>query len=331
MKSETPKLLNLDTSPKTLAVSLCDEVEPSLFLGSFDAVTKPELLNSLGISHILTVGPGMEIKDFPSHIKRKQILVLDEDNQNLLQYFDETNNFILEGLATNGKVLVHCMAGISRSATVVCAFLMKHRSLSSQEALSTLTTVRSIIDPNPGFREQLEIYEQIAFEVNVKHEPYRRFLISKMAEDFLSLGHSNDMILGVDPEQMMTGGVPTPSSFLKIRCKRCRRALIYPENIIEHEPGKGQTAFQHRKRDSNFAKGHNETCSSYFIEPMAWIEGLQGGALEGKIDCPKCNTKLGSYTWRGSQCSCGTWVTPAFMVHRSKVDAMAARSVSYYQ
>ncbi|KAJ9068439.1 tyrosine protein phosphatase yvh1, variant 2 [Entomophthora muscae] len=321
MKSETPKLLNLDTSPKTLAVSLCDEVEPSLFLGSFDAVTKPELLNSLGISHILTVGPGMEIKDFPSHIKRKQILVLDEDNQNLLQYFDETNNFILEGLATNGKVLVHCMAGISRSATVVCAFLMKHRSLSSQEALSTLTTVRSIIDPNPGFREQLEIYEQIAFEVNVKHEPYRRFLISKMAEDFLckfllgfflskflkvhyfslfiALGHSNDMILGVDPEQMMTGGVPTPSSFLKIRCKRCRRALIYPENIIEHEPGKGQTAFQHRKRDSNFAKGHNETCSSYFIEPMAWIEGLQGGALEGKIDCPKCNTKLGSYTWRG--------------------------------
>ncbi|KAI0243559.1 tyrosine protein phosphatase yvh1, partial [Massospora cicadina] len=71
--------------------------------------------------------------------------------------------------------------------------------------------------PNPSFREQLEIYEQIGFDVNVKHELYRRFLISKMAEDFLSLGHSNDMILGNDPEQMMAGGVPALPSFLKIR------------------------------------------------------------------------------------------------------------------
>jgi hypothetical protein len=42
--------------------------------------------------------------------------------------------------------------------------------------------------------------------------------------------------------------------------------------------------------------------------------------LEGKITCPRCNYKLGSYNWAGTQCSCGTWVAPAFMIHKSRID-----------
>jgi len=333
MKLDPPKPLNLDTSPKTLAVSLCDEIERNLYLGSYDAVTKLQLLASLSITHILTVGSGMENCELPSQITRKQILVFDEHNQNLLQYFEETNEFIKDALVSGGKVLVHCMAGISRSATVVCAYIMKTHKLSANVALSRISAARSIIDPNPGFREQLVIYEQIGYDVDIKNEIYRRFLITRMAEDFLSFGQSKDMILGLDPEQMLPKDAPAPTSLLKIRCKRCRRALIYPENVIDHEPGKGQLAFPYRKRNPGFPRNHNqeEVCSSYFIEPMSWIEGLQGGSIEGKIDCPKCHTKLGSYSWRGCQCSCGTWVTPAFMVHRAKVDAMSARSVSYYE
>lgn len=333
MKLEPPKPLNLDTSPKALAISLCDEIVENLYLGSYDAVTKLELLSELDITHILTVGSGMENCELPPEITRKQILVFDEPDQNLLQYFNETSDFIKECLENGGRVLVHCMAGISRSATVVCAYLMKSCKLTAQEALAKISTARSIIDPNPGFREQLDLYEQIGYDVDVKNELYRRFLITRMAEDFLSSGHSKDMILGIDPEQMMSKDVPAPPSVLKIRCKRCRRALIYPENVIEHDSGKGQAAFNYRKRDHAFPRNNHqeETCSSYFIEPMSWIEGIEDGSLEGKIDCPKCHTKLGSYSWRGSQCSCGTWVTPAFMVHRAKVDAMNARSVSYYE
>jgi len=43
---------------------------------------------------------------------------------------------------------------------------------------------------------------------------------------------------------------------------------------------------------------------------------------EGKLCCPnvKCNSRLGSFHWSGSQCSCGTWVTPSIKVTKSRVD-----------
>jgi dual specificity phosphatase 12 len=131
------------------------------------------------------------------------------------------------------------------------------------------------------------------------------------------------------------------------------RALVDRDNIIEHEPGKGQQAFSYHKRDSslniteaasgdqgevNTAANVNASlnpllaslattknnCSSYFIEPMEWINGLDQWSIEGRLDCPRCHTKLGSYCWSGAQCSCGRWVTPAFTLHRKQVDEMKA-------
>lgn len=130
-----------------------------------------------------------------------------------------------------------------------------------------------------------------------------------------------------------------------------RRILVHAEHVIEHKPGKGQQAFAYTKRSnelkvtdvSNQAPSEaslgsipinkalnpllaslattNQTCSSYFIEPMEWMENLQNsGELQGRIDCPKCYSKLGSYNWSGEQCSCGRWITPAFMLHRKQVD-----------
>ena len=42
--------------------------------------------------------------------------------------------------------------------------------------------------------------------------------------------------------------------------------------------------------------------------------------VDGKLICPKCAVRLGSYTWSGMQCSCGAWVAPAIQVVKSKVD-----------
>ncbi len=40
-----------------------------------------------------------------------------------------------------------------------------------------------------------------------------------------------------------------------------------------------------------------------------------------------CKARLGSYNWAGSQSESGAWVTPAFQLHHSKVDAMSAQAV----
>ena len=48
--------------------------------------------------------------------------------------------------------------GISRSPTVVCAYLMAHKSMSPHEALNYVTSRRHIVCPNLGFRRQLDVY-----------------------------------------------------------------------------------------------------------------------------------------------------------------------------
>lgn len=56
-----------------------------------------------------------------------------------------------------------------------------------------------------------------------------------------------------------------------------------------------------------------------FIETLSWLADKLHD-LNGKIHCPKCDAKLGSFDWSGSMCSCGAWITPAFHIVKSKVD-----------
>jgi protein-tyrosine phosphatase len=57
-------------------------------------------------------------------------------------------------------VYVHCAAGVSRSASVVIAFLMKEFKMKFQEAFDFVKERRPQIMPNSNFRSQLEIFEK---------------------------------------------------------------------------------------------------------------------------------------------------------------------------
>ena len=73
-----------------------------------------------------------------------------------------TNNLLETTLETikkyideNKGVLVHCRAGVSRSASIVIAYLMKYHNLSFNQAHEYVRTKRPIINPNVGFISQL--------------------------------------------------------------------------------------------------------------------------------------------------------------------------------
>lgn len=71
----------------------------------------------------------------------------------------------------NGIVYVHCHAGVSRSSTLVLAYLMQEEDIPLQQALSLLRLKRPIVCPNPGFMRQLKEFEQVLSQVKSRLGP----------------------------------------------------------------------------------------------------------------------------------------------------------------
>jgi len=88
----------------------------------------------------------------------KLIIVDDTAESDLLSSFDECVDFIRSGAEKGYATLVHCAAGISRSATICIAYLIKQQGMGADEALEYVRSRRPIVCPNAGFREQLLRY-----------------------------------------------------------------------------------------------------------------------------------------------------------------------------
>ena len=111
-----------------------------------------------GITHILSVGD-FEIKRYEDEFTYIKFAVGDAPDQDISQFFEESNAFVTRCLEDGGKVLIHCAAGISRSTTVLCAYLMKTTGQNLDDVLKHVRTKRPIATPNMGFREQLKKYQ----------------------------------------------------------------------------------------------------------------------------------------------------------------------------
>lgn len=88
---------------------------------------------------------------FPADFVYKSIQAMDVPWENLSKHFYSSNRFIKECLEAGGAVFVHCYAGISRSATIVCAYLMQERGMDLFHALSLIKSKRPVAVPNQGF------------------------------------------------------------------------------------------------------------------------------------------------------------------------------------
>ncbi|MCL4148508.1 UNVERIFIED_CONTAM: hypothetical protein GTU68_013577, partial [Idotea baltica] len=85
---------------------------------------------------------------------------LDTPEFPLIEILDECCEFIQASVVAGGRVLVHCNAGVSRSASVVIAYLMRQYCMTFDEAFRFVKHRRSFIRPNEGFVQQLKLYEQ---------------------------------------------------------------------------------------------------------------------------------------------------------------------------
>lgn len=136
-----------------------------LYLGNQEDSENYELLKKKGITHIINATSHIK-NSFPSKFTYLRIPILDSNGQNITSYFDATYKFIEDARKKGGRVLVHCYAGISRSATIVTAYIMRKHYSTSSSVLKILKMKRPIVNPNKDFREHLLKYEKYLIKNN---------------------------------------------------------------------------------------------------------------------------------------------------------------------
>ncbi|KAM9031195.1 dual specificity protein phosphatase 19 [Sarcophilus harrisii] len=134
-------------------------IKPWLLLGSQDVAHHLDTLKKHKVTHILNVAYGVE-NAFLNDFTYKNICILDLPDTNIISYFPECFEFIEEAKLKDGVVLVHCNAGVSRSAAIIIGFLMSTEKITFTSAFSLVKNARPAICPNSGFMEQLQAYQQ---------------------------------------------------------------------------------------------------------------------------------------------------------------------------
>ncbi|XP_050678427.1 uncharacterized protein LOC126974788 [Leptidea sinapis] len=164
-------------SRKTLynKIDLCtqscySQIVPGLYLSNATAAADRSVLERLNITHVLTVENRRLPKEtfVDSDICTLFIRATDHPSTNLLCYFPMANAFIEEGIQ-KGNVLVHCHFGVSRSATLVIAYIMQKYKLNYDQAFNFVRQRRKFINPNPGFVNQLREFHRLNYEVSGLH------------------------------------------------------------------------------------------------------------------------------------------------------------------
>lgn len=170
------------------AIHNAAQVRPTVWLGSSSTATDATWLKTAGITRVLAVGLGMRAEapdgwtivetgedDEPDGvegagpssasdassrvIRRLELPVADVDGQDVLHLLPRAFSFIDGAAAEGGAVLVHCNAGVSRSASVCIALVMRDTKCTYDEALAAVRRARSVVAPIRGFERQLRQLE----------------------------------------------------------------------------------------------------------------------------------------------------------------------------
>jgi len=171
---------NISHTSHTSYIPLFDDnisciIEDKLYLTGCVGARNLEKLIENGITHIINITDILE-NYFENELNIQgehrftylKISIPDSNNINIIEYFPLAFEFIdtalaISNVSNNNKVLVHCFAGKSRSASIIIGWLMKTRKMTYEDALQFVRNYRSCIEPNLGFCFQLREYQKQCF------------------------------------------------------------------------------------------------------------------------------------------------------------------------
>ncbi|XP_042901866.1 dual specificity protein phosphatase 3 [Parasteatoda tepidariorum] len=147
-----------------------DEVYPGIYIGNSASAANLAELKAKNVKYVLNSAFGTDSslkmvhvlseKDYTqSGISFLGVPAVDHMSYSISEHFNEALVFIKGAVTTERSILVHCVEGISRSATLVLAYLVKEVGMNLQEAIRSVRQRREIL-PNDGFLLQLCILNE---------------------------------------------------------------------------------------------------------------------------------------------------------------------------
>eukprot|EP00760_Papus_ankaliazontas_P025360 PhM_4_TR2667/c0_g1_i1/m.71706 len=137
-----------------------DRVRDYLFLGSIRTVQSARVIRQLDVRQIVTCGNQLKVLDpIPAGVEHTVIPLCDLETADVRVHISTVVNTIERTRRSGRRVVVHCFAGVSRSATCVIAYLMLSEGISLESAVAQVKEARPCICPNEGFKRQLRELE----------------------------------------------------------------------------------------------------------------------------------------------------------------------------
>ncbi|XP_039067378.1 protein-tyrosine-phosphatase MKP1-like [Hibiscus syriacus] len=133
----------------------CSKVAQHIYLGG-DAVARDmEILKQNGITHVLNCVGFVCPEYFKADFVYRTLWLQDSPSEDITSILYDVFDYFEDVREQGGRVFVHCCQGVSRSTSLVIAYLMWREGHNFDDAFQYVKAARGIADPNMGFACQL--------------------------------------------------------------------------------------------------------------------------------------------------------------------------------
>ena len=129
-------------------------ITQNIALGGRDDANNISAMRKFGITHVLNVAKQMPLF-FPGEFVYLKIPLEDTDSTQVAEVMPKASEFISHAEEVKGRVLIHCISGVSRSTTVLLMHLIDQHNICLLDSYNYVRSCRPFIEPNKGFRLQL--------------------------------------------------------------------------------------------------------------------------------------------------------------------------------
>ncbi|KAL3073079.1 hypothetical protein niasHT_035355 [Heterodera trifolii] len=278
-----------------------DQILPGLFVGGLREAMNVPLLSENGISAVVSVRGLSPECHFGPGIALLRLTLSDSPGENIFQHFPAVNSFVHGHRLENENVLIHCLAGVSRSVCLCLAYLMTVTNLDYPNALDFVCRRHFGAKPNFGFKMQLTKFGQ-QFVQRERRRLFAEFshFAGQLRDQFQSdCMFTNSLYVGGSPEAIFAENGTDKSQ---------KRHGDGKEAESEHQPRHSvdedylRAEKRHRKSAKGTAKSGNGTGICSPTSPLAFAEEeALPSAAEGGTSAARRRKPSGEEKGGGSQ------------------------------